>query len=234
MRPSELDFRHYEPRVMLRVVIGSRAYGLDDEHSDTDKRGIYLPQAEQHWSLEGVPEQIENDATQEVYWELEKFLKLALKSNPNILETLYSPLVEFASPFAKKLIAARAEFLSRAVYDTFQGYVESQFKRITTELRNLERIRWKQMMHLIRLQLTGITLLQTGELTLHVGEHLQLLRDIKSGKRKFDEVDALRRSLSHQFDLALATTSLPEHPNRELANDLLIEARTLALQASLP
>ena len=59
-------------RVIFRCVIGSRAYGLDDESSDVDHRGIYLPPARQHWSLYGVPEQLENDATQEVYWELHK------------------------------------------------------------------------------------------------------------------------------------------------------------------
>src|SRR5262245_34984507 len=52
-------------RVIYRCVIGSQAYGLADSESDVDRRGIYLPSAEQHWSLYGVPEQLENDATQE-------------------------------------------------------------------------------------------------------------------------------------------------------------------------
>ncbi|TVS08435.1 MAG: nucleotidyltransferase domain-containing protein, partial [Planctomycetaceae bacterium] len=63
-------------RVIFRCVIGSRAYGLDDENSDTDRRGIYLPPADLHWSLFGVPEQLENDETQEAYWELQKFIIL--------------------------------------------------------------------------------------------------------------------------------------------------------------
>lgn len=33
-------------RVIFRCVIGSRAYGLDDENSDIDRRGIYLPPAQ--------------------------------------------------------------------------------------------------------------------------------------------------------------------------------------------
>ena len=81
-------------RVIYRCVIGSRAYGLEDAESDTDRRGIYLPPAELHWSLYGVPEQLENEATQEAYWEIQKFLVLALKANPNVLECLYTPLVE--------------------------------------------------------------------------------------------------------------------------------------------
>src|SRR5688572_4545881 len=76
----ELPLARYDfnPHVILRCVVGSRAYGLSDESSDTDYRGIYLPPADLHWSLFGVPEQIEDDATQEVYWEIGKFLILAL------------------------------------------------------------------------------------------------------------------------------------------------------------
>src|SRR3954463_13681881 len=36
-------------RVIYRCVVGSRAYGLDGDESDTDYRGIYLPPAELHW-----------------------------------------------------------------------------------------------------------------------------------------------------------------------------------------
>ena len=68
-----------------RVSEVRRAFGLAVDVSDTDRRGIYLPPADLQWSLYGAPEQIENEATQECYWELRKFLILALKANPNIL-----------------------------------------------------------------------------------------------------------------------------------------------------
>src|SRR5437667_433053 len=54
-------------RVIYRCVIGSQAYGLAGEASDIDRRGIYLPPADLHWSLYGVPDQLENEATQEAY-----------------------------------------------------------------------------------------------------------------------------------------------------------------------
>jgi uncharacterized protein len=81
-RLADYDLNRY---VIYRCVVGSRAYSLAHETSDTDRRGIYLPPAGLHWSLYGVPEQLENDATQECYWELQKFLVLALKANPNIM-----------------------------------------------------------------------------------------------------------------------------------------------------
>ena len=103
-------------------MVGSRAFGLNTEESDIDRRGIYLPPAELHWSLYGVPEQLENDATEEVYWELQKFLILAIKANPNVLECLFTPLVEKTTPLADELLAMRTAFLSRLVYQTYNGY----------------------------------------------------------------------------------------------------------------
>lgn len=52
---AECDLHQH---VIYRCIVGSRAYGLDHADSDTDRRGVYLPPAEMHWSLFGVPEQL--------------------------------------------------------------------------------------------------------------------------------------------------------------------------------
>jgi len=96
-----------EQFIIYRCVVGSRAYGLDNDESDTDHRGIYLAPAELQWSLFGAPEQFEDNAAQSCYWELQKFLIMALKANPNILESLYSPMVEKVTPLGEELLAMR-------------------------------------------------------------------------------------------------------------------------------
>lgn len=146
------EFDLYE-FVIYRCVVGSQAYGLSHEESDVDRRGIYLPPADLQWSLYGVPEQIENPASEEVYWELQKFLVLALKANPNVLECLYTPLVETKSQLAEELLNMRDAFLSRLVYQTYNGYVLSQFKKLEQDWRATGEIKWKHAMHLIRLLL---------------------------------------------------------------------------------
>src|SRR5438876_4855362 len=153
------DYDLYD-RVIYRCVIGSRAYGLEHEESDIDRRGVYLAPAELHWSLYGVPEQLENQGTQETYWELQKFLVLALKANPNVLECLYTPIVEHATDLAGEMLALRDRFLSRLVYQTYNGYVMSQFKKLQADIRNRGEVKWKHVMHLIRLLLAGITALR--------------------------------------------------------------------------
>lgn len=73
--------------VAYRCVVGSKAHGLETDSSEVDRRGFYLPPADLQWSLAGVPEQLETEH-EEVYWEVEKFVRLALKANPNVLECL--------------------------------------------------------------------------------------------------------------------------------------------------
>lgn len=221
-------------RVIFRCVVGSRAFGLDTEDSDTDRRGIYLPPAELQWSLYGVPEQLENDVTQEAYWELQKFLVMALKGNPNVLECLYSPLVEHATPLALELLAIREAFLSRLVYQTYNGYVMSQFKRMQTDLRNQGSVKPKHVMHLIRLLLSGIHVLREGLVAVDVGEHRDRLLAIKRSEMPWNEIEAWRRSLHVAFDQALEQSALPERPDYERVNAFLIDARRRALAEVLP
>jgi hypothetical protein len=229
--PSSIDLND---RIIYRCVIGSRAYGLDDGQSDTDRRGIFLPLAESHWSLYGVPEQVENEVTQEAYWEMQKFIVLALKANPNVLECLYSPIVEFATPLAEELLAMRETFLSKLVFQTYSGYVASQFKKMQTDIRNQGRVKWKHVMHLIRLLISGIDVLREGKLTVEVGEAREQLLAIKLGVVPFEEADAWRKRLQVEFERAFQQTTLPDRPEYERANAFLIHARKLATQKELP
>ncbi|HEX7653264.1 MAG TPA: nucleotidyltransferase domain-containing protein, partial [Verrucomicrobiae bacterium] len=151
-----------ESYVIYRVVIGSRAYGLENENSDTDRRGIYLAPAELQWSLFGAPEQFEDNGQQLCYWELQKFIIMALRANPNILECLYSPLVEKVTDLGRELLQIRDGFLSQMIFQTFNGYALSQFKKMEQDLKNHGEVRTKHAMHLLRLLITGAATLREG------------------------------------------------------------------------
>ncbi len=223
------SFGPYRQYIIYRCLVGSRAYGLETDTSDRDWRGVYLPSADMHWSFFGIPEQLENPATDEVYWELQKFLSLALKANPNILECLYTPLVDQAKPVAQELLAIRSIFLSKRIYQTYNGYVISQFKRMQKSIENQGAIRWKHPMHLIRLLLSGITALNEGYIPVRVEEHRAELLAIKAGEVPWEEVNQWRLSLHRQFDEAYIDTALPNRPDYDRANQFLIAARRSAV-----
>ncbi len=211
--------------VIYRCVVGSRAYGLETESSDTDLRGIYLAPLDLHLSLFGAPEQFEDNGAQSCYWELQKFLVMALKANPNILECLYSPLVEKCTPLAERLLALREGFLSQMVFQTFNGYALSQFKKLEQDRRNQGEVRWKHAMHLLRLLLTGAATLREGRVPVRVEAFRERLLAVKRGEVPWLEVDAWRQELHRDFERALAETKLPERPDYEAATDFLVAAR---------
>jgi uncharacterized protein len=168
-------------------------------------RGIYLPPARLHWSLRRLPEQLEfkDEQQDEVYWELEKFLRLALKANPGVLETLWTPLVLLADETALELRALRPAFFSKHVYKTYSGYVLSQFRRMANAFKENGSYNPKHAMHLIRLLHSGIAALQLGEIRIDVGEHRQELLHIRNGELEFEQVTQRALKLDEQFQTGI-------------------------------
>lgn len=223
--PTGVESDELHRYVIYRCVVGSRAYGLDHVDSDVDIRGIYLPPAELHWSLYGIPEQLENPEKEECFWEMQKFLILALKANPNVLECLYTPLVEHASSLAQELLNLRDIFLSRLVYQTYNGYVLSQFRKLEQDIRTKGGIKWKHAMHLIRLLLQGKVILEEGMVPVRVDQFREPLLEIRNGMWTWERVEAWRRDLHGEFEQAYAHSKLPERPDYDKANAFLIRVR---------
>jgi uncharacterized protein len=219
--------------IIYRCVVGSRAYGLDTDESDTDRRGVYLAPAEMQWSIFGAPEQFEDNAAQACYWELQKFLIMALKANPNILECLNSPMVEKVTPLGQELLNMRGVFLSQMIFQTFNGYAMSQFKKIEQDIRTQGEVRWKHAMHLLRLLLTGAQTLREGRVPVRVEAHRDRLLAVKRGEIPWADVDSWRKELHRDFERALAETKLPERPDYEAANGFLLKARLLQTKGQL-
>jgi hypothetical protein len=215
------------PYVIYRCRVGSKAFGLATDDSDDDLRGIYLPPARLHWSLRRLPEQLEfNDGqSDEVYWEIAKFVRLALKANPNVLETLWTPLVIQADDTAEELRAMRQVFLSKHVYKTYSGYVLSQFRRMANAYKSKGTFKAKHAMHLIRLLHSGIAALETGEIRVDVGEHRGELLEIRSGAVPFEQVKRRALELDQRCQDAFERTALPDQPDFNRVDDFLIQAR---------
>jgi predicted nucleotidyltransferase len=227
---TDVDLRPY---IIYRCRVGSHAFGLADEGSDDDLRGIYMPPARLHWSLYKLPEQLEfaGDNPDEVYWELEKFLKLALKANPNVLELLWTPDVLHADAIAQRLREERGGFLSRHLFKTYSGYVLSQFRRMANAFDKTGAYKPKHAMHLVRLLYSGIEALRTGQIRVDVAEHRDELLAIKSGAWTFAQAKARALELDRLFQEAFRETQLPEQPDYRRVDEFLVWARLRMVDA---
>ncbi|MCR5889878.1 nucleotidyltransferase domain-containing protein [Hymenobacter sp. J193] len=114
--------------ILFEAISGSRAYGTDLPHSDTDLKGVFILPETEFYGLDYVP-QVANDTNDEVFYELRRFVELLLKSNPTVLELLGTPAdcVVYRHPLFS---AFRAEdFLSKLCRQSFAEYAVAQIRK---------------------------------------------------------------------------------------------------------
>ncbi|MFI6611755.1 DNA polymerase beta superfamily protein [Streptomyces sp. NPDC050507] len=213
-------------------VMGSRAFGLATEGSDTDRRGVFLAPTPLFWRFDKPPTHIDGPADEQFSWELERFCELALRANPNVLECLHSPLVEQIDATGRELLSLRGAFLSRQAHQTFVRYALGQRRKLEADVRQYGAPRWKHAMHLLRLLASCRDLLRTGELTIDVGAAREELLAVKRGEVAWPEVERRMTSLAEESDEAAAVSPLPAQPDRARVEDFLIRARRASALAA--
>lgn len=206
-------------------VMGSRAFGLATDDSDTDLRGVFLAPTALFWRFEKPPTHVEGPAPEQFSWELERFCALALRANPNILECLHSPLIEYVDDSGRELLALRQAFLSRQAHETFARYAVGQRKKLEADVRTHGAPRWKHAMHLLRLLTSSRDLLRTGSLTIGVGEQREPLLAVKRGEVSWGEVERWMLRLAAEADEAAVRSPLPPEPDHARVEDFLIRTR---------
>ncbi|MEU4725190.1 nucleotidyltransferase domain-containing protein [Nonomuraea dietziae] len=206
--------------LILSVIVGSRAYGLDTPGSDTDRRGVFVVPTEAFWRLDKPPTHRDGPLPEQFSWEVERFCSLALDANPTVLETLWSPLVEHVTPTGARLLGLRGAFVSQLAHNTFARYADAQFRRLDPAAP-----KWKQAMHMIRLLLSGIHLVEHGSPLVDVGERRERLLAVRQGLVSWEELQEWRAELVAAFERALPHSALPAAPNRDKVEEFLIDVR---------
>ncbi|MFF1349406.1 DNA polymerase beta superfamily protein [Streptomyces sp. NPDC058322] len=227
-----------DPEALVRdhtvysCVMGSRAFGLATEGSDTDRRGVFLAPTPLFWRFEKPPTHVDGPAPEQFSWELERFCELALRANPNVLECLHSPLVEHVDDVGRELLRLRGAFLSRLAHRTFVRYASGQRKKLEADVRQYGAPRWKHAMHLLRLLGTGRDLLRTGELTIEVGAARDDLLAVKRGEVPWEEVEHRMNRLMEESEETARNSPLPQEPDRARIEDFLIRTRRASVDRS--
>jgi len=119
-------------KMIFKFISGSHLYGTSTPESDVDERGIFIPTEEYFYGFLNRVEQHQDKETDTVYYNMIKFLELALENNPNIIEFLFVPEDKWLLSTSdwETIIGGREYFLSKKARWTFSGYAHSQLKRI--------------------------------------------------------------------------------------------------------
>jgi predicted nucleotidyltransferase len=216
-----------EPIFILRGVAGSHAHRLSTPQSDIDLHGTYSYPTDAFWSLSRPQESLVGHDPQDYsYHELEKFLRLASKSNPTVLEILGLEEYHDREPtWGNYLIEIQSAFFSeRHVHNAFLGYAESQFRKLaqrgdnfSSDVKNRTN---KHARHLFRLIETGHRLYTTGVLQVRV--------DDPDSYQRYNvmTVDEISDEFTKQWGQFLdAKTVLPDEPDLATINGYLYDYR---------
>src|SRR6185503_4608461 len=122
--------------VIFETVHGSRAYGLATDASDTDRRGVFVPEPAAFAGFLATAEQV-TPGPERVLFDIRKFFRLAAACNPTIIEILFTDPSDHvsASPEGCELLERRRGFLSRLAGESFGRYGLAQLRRIRTHRR---------------------------------------------------------------------------------------------------
>lgn len=212
--------------IILEGITGSKAYGLDTADSDEDIKGIYVAPTTEVLGLFGVKETIDHTDPDWTYHEVGKFINLAMKCNPTLLELLFLEGYTVTSKFGRMIVDNRHHFLSNTVYHSYGGYAISQARKLNARggtFGNGRNKRYsKHARHCFRLLYQGKELLETGNLTVRVKAEMRE-RLFEIGELPPHELVSLFESEFKKFDEIKSV--LPEKPNTQEINKLLLRIR---------
>lgn len=153
--------------LMLESIVGSHAYGCNNEDSDYDIIGIVLPKLEhlipqnygfilgfdqipkfERKELKGKEKRViigKQEVEAEWISLIEFFVQAGLKGSPNLMEILFvkKNFVTVGTKMGHYLRDNRRKFLSMKTYHSFRGYASSQMHRIRQ--RNPETLERKAL-----------------------------------------------------------------------------------------
>jgi predicted nucleotidyltransferase len=229
--------------MIFTTVSGAHLYGFASVDSDLDLRGVHALPATEVLGLRTGPDTITAGGLRDgveldlVSHDLLKFCRLLLTRNGYVLEQLLSPLVVHTSDVHAELVALAPALITRHHAHHYLGFATTQ-ERLFARTGEL-----KPALYALRVLLTGLHLVRTGEVvadlgTLHTGHDLPYVPDLITAKRAAehgpfpaDIRTAVNRDLPRlraELENARDASRLPERPDPAAADtvhDLVVRVR---------
>ncbi len=236
--------------LLFATVSGAHLYGFPSPDSDFDLRGAHILPAREVLALTHAYDTLElmrNEPGFEldlVTHDLAMYFDLLLKKSGNMLEQLYSPLVVHTTPEHDELKSIAAGCVTSALAYHYLGFAQTQWRLFSKETAP----RVKPLLYIYRVYLTGIHIMETGEVQANLVDlnkkyRLPFIDDLIALKLAGPEKGTLKQSdlafhesEKNRLDALLRTRSesshLPLAPSAACAgalSDLLVRLRLKTL-----
>jgi len=243
---------HFPTSIQYLTITGSKAYGVSKDSSDLDIYGFCIPKKEdlfphlrgeipgfgiqkgnfEQWQMHHIKtEETEYDFS---VYSIIKYFQLCMENNPNMVDTLFTPLdcVVHCTEIGRIVRDNRKLFLSKLSYHKFRGYAFSQLHKmsIKTDPKSESRkkdvedfgIDLKFAYHLVRLVLESEQILKYGDLDLR--KDSKLLSDIRGGLLSKSDITNIFESKQKELEILYKESNvIPHKPKEDQIKSLLLD-----------
>lgn len=231
-RPEYQNLLQHEnlgENICLLTVGGSHAYGLANENSDIDIRGIAVRTAEDILGMhhfDGFNQVTENTDIQ--IYTLDKFVNLALKGNVNVLEILFGDPsnVLLCDGFGRYLLDIKEQFLSNDIYKSLRGTIYSHLKTYSKTGNE------KFLRHAARLTAMAYDLFLQGKFIVDVDKmpfYKPEWQVLHSKAMQNNDVERIMQYCDGVLEYCLEHSILEPHVDRLMAERLIIDINRKAV-----
>lgn len=239
-----------EERTILRCQVGSGLHGTAvNGQDDRDEMGLCVEPPEYVAGLKRFDQYVFRTQPEGarsgpgdldlIVYSLRKWMRLALSGNPTVLLPLFAPESELVriDELGHELRANADRILSRQMAARFLGYCRAQRENMLgrrgmpsrPELIEKYGFDTKYAMHMVRLGVQGVELLETGRLTLPIAEPwLSWLVDLRQGRHTQDEALEVTAELENKLERLQTSSPLREEPDAAWADKWLVQAHLRA------
>lgn len=241
------------PNTAYLVMMGSVAYGVSGDTSDTDVYGFCIPYKEDvfpHLRGEipgfGTPGQrfdvwqqhhIKDSETGKEYdfsvYSIVKFVSLVMDNNPNMVDSLFVPrrCILHSSDVSEMIREKRTMFLHKGAFHRFRGYAYKQMSKIRTKSNSSNPKRAADVEQYgfdLKFAYHVVRLALECEQILLTGDldlerDREMLKSIRRGEWTIDQIEQWFTEKESQLEQAYHNSKLPHDPNENAIRQLLMD-----------
>lgn len=222
-----MRFENYE--LLFLCESGSVAYGLNDENSDVDVRGVFMNTKSELFGFKTEDVLFREPDTK--LFSLRRFCELSMRGHSGSLELLglSHDLYKYETSLWNELVENQSLFLSKRVLYMANGNAEKQEKEIAKKLKSGDfRRASKYMSHALRIYDFATTSAKTGRFVARPSEEMRLfLKSVKDGLFVVDGKvsDKYYESLEEfkaRCEKVFLDMNVPESCDKQKVEDLLV------------
>lgn len=234
--------------LVYETMMGSVAYGVSSDTSDTDVYGICMPPKDMVFphlagEIMGFGTQVKRFETWQEHhvvalgkeWDFQilgivKFFQLAMENNPNIIDCLFTPrrCVLSSTAIGEYIREHRVDFLHKGAWHKFKGYAYSQLNKIKTKSPSGKRAELVEQFgydvkfayHVVRLLLEVEQILVARDIDLE--RDREQLKAIRRGEWTLEQLEQWAQDKEKALEALYHASEVPYAPDEALLKRHLV------------